>query len=89
MQFTATEAKNRFGAVCAQAKEGPVFIEKDGRIDSVILSMQQYELLNASHDKPSLGKRQSQFELTHKAWLAEQNQRFETHGVWCDDLRTW
>jgi hypothetical protein len=47
------------------------------------------ELLNASHDIPSLGKRQTQFELAHKAWLAEQNQRFETHGVWCDDLRTW
>jgi hypothetical protein len=51
--------------------------------------MQQYELLNASHANLSLGKRQTQFELTHKAWLAEQNQRFETHGVWCDDLRTW
>jgi hypothetical protein len=89
MQFTATEAKNRFGAICAQAKEGPVFIEKDGRIDSVILSMNLYELLKASHDKPSLDARQTQFELTHKAWLAEQNQRFETHGVWCDDLRTW
>lgn len=89
MQFTATEAKNRFGAICAQAKEGPVFIEKDGRIDSVILSMKQYELLKASHDKPSLGERQTQFELTHKAWLAEQNQRFETHGVWSDDLRVW
>jgi len=89
MQFTATEAKNRFGAICAQAKEGPVFIEKDGRIDSVILSMKQYELLKPSYDKPSLDARQTQFELTHKAWLAEQNQRFETHGVWSDDLRVW
>ena len=89
MQLTATAAKNRFGAVCAQAKVSPIFIEKDGRIDSVILSMQQYELLNASHANLSLGKRQTQFELTHKAWLAEQNQRFETHGVWCDDLRVW
>ena len=51
--------------------------------------MNLYELLKASHDKPSLDARQTQFELTHKAWLAEQNQRFETHGVWCDDLRTW
>ena len=89
MQFTATEAKNRFGAVCAQAKEGPVFIEKDGRIDSVILSMKQYELLKASHDNLSLGERQTQFDLTYKAWLAEQNRRFETHGLWCDDLRVW
>jgi len=89
MQFTAPEAKNRFGAVCAQANEGSVFIEKDGRIDSVILSMKQYELLKASHDNLSLGERQTQFDLTYKAWLAEQNLRFETHGVWCDDLRVW
>ena len=89
MQFTATDAKNRFGAVCAHAKEGPVFIEKDGRIDSVILSMKQYELLKASHDNLSLGERQTEFESTHKAWLAEQNRRFETHGLWCDDLRVW
>jgi prevent-host-death family protein len=45
MHFTATQAKNRFGAVCAQAKDGPVFIEKDGRIDSVILSAKHYEAL--------------------------------------------
>ena len=89
MQFTATEAKNRFGAVCAQAKEGPVFIEKDGRIDSVILSMKQYELLKASHDNLSLGERQNQFESTYKTWLAEQNLRFETHGVWNEALRAW
>lgn len=89
MQFTATEAKNRFGAVCAQAKEGPVFIEKDGRIDSVILSMKQYELLKASQDNLSVSERQNQFESTHKAWLAEQNLRFETHGVWNEALRAW
>ena len=39
MQITATEAKNRFGYVCAQAKTGPVVIEKDGRPDSVICRM--------------------------------------------------
>lgn len=36
-----TEAKTRFGYVCAQAKAEPVFIEKDGRIDSVILAERQ------------------------------------------------
>jgi len=51
--------------------------------------MKQYELLKASHDNLSLGERQTQFDLTYKAWLAEQNLRFETHGVWCDDLRVW
>ena len=37
MQVSATEAKNRFGYICAQAKTEPVFVEKDGRIATVIL----------------------------------------------------
>jgi hypothetical protein len=28
MRVTATEAKNRFGSLCAQAKREPVFVEK-------------------------------------------------------------
>ena len=46
MQVTATQAKNRFGAMCAHAKTEPVFVEKDGRIDSVIVSAKQF----AEHD---------------------------------------
>ena len=38
MQITATEAKNRFGSICALAKREPVFVEKAGQIDTVILS---------------------------------------------------
>jgi hypothetical protein len=30
MQITATEAKNRFGSICALAKRGPVFVKKSG-----------------------------------------------------------
>ena len=66
-----------------------MFIKKYGRIDSVILFMQKYEHLNAYHANLSLGESQTQFESTHKAWLAKQNLRFETHGVWCDDIRNW
>ncbi|NBX15681.1 MAG: prevent-host-death protein, partial [Betaproteobacteria bacterium] len=29
MHVTATQAKNRFGAMCALAKTEPVFVEKD------------------------------------------------------------
>ena len=36
MRVTATEAKNRFGSLCAQAKREPVFVEKAGHIDTVI-----------------------------------------------------
>jgi PHD/YefM family antitoxin component YafN of YafNO toxin-antitoxin module len=89
MQVTATEAKNRFGYVCAQAKTEPVFVEKDGRIDSVILSVQQFEALKAVEKDKTLGARQRAFNQAHKAWLDEQNARFEKHGLWCDELRVW
>lgn len=89
MQVTATEAKNRFGYVCAQAKTGPVYVEKDGRIDSVILSVQQFEALKSVGQNKTLGERQKAFNQAHKAWIEEQNARFEKNGLWCDDLRVW
>lgn len=89
MQVTATQAKNRFGAICAQAKLAPVFVEKDGQIDTVILSLQQFSKMQASAKSASLAQRQAAFEHTHSDWLTEQHQRFEAHGLWCDELRTW
>ncbi len=89
MQVTATQAKNRFGAMCAQAKTEPVFVEKDGRIDTVIVSAALFAELQAANRIENLSQRKAQFEHSHSAWLAEQNQRFETHGLWCDDLRVW
>jgi hypothetical protein len=38
MRVTATEAKNRFGSLCAQAKREPVFEQKAGQLETVILS---------------------------------------------------
>ena len=89
MQVSATEAKNRFGYVCAQAKTEPVFVEKDGRVDTVILSAQQFELLKAGASKETFKSKQKRFNQEHSAWLDEQNKRFEKHGLWCDDLRVW
>ena len=45
MQVTATEAKNRFGYVCAHAKTKGVFVEKDGCADAVILSVEQFRVM--------------------------------------------
>ena len=87
MHVTATEAKNRFGAICASAKSGPVFVEKDGRVDTVILSHQEFEALTSA--KLAMPQRKRQFDLDHKEWLNEQNARFEKHGLWCDDMRIW
>ena len=53
MRVTATEAKNRFGSLCAQAKREPVFVEKAGQLDTVILSVEQYQALQANQDKVS------------------------------------
>ena len=89
MQVTATQAKNRFGAICAQAKTEPVIVEKDGHIDTVILSAKQYSELQAAKVSESLSQRKAQFEQLHSAWLAEQSQRFESHGLWCEDMRVW
>lgn len=72
-----------------QAKTEPVFVEKDGRIDTVILSADQVDALNASVQGKSLKQQKRAFEQTHKAWIDEQNARFEKHGLWCDDLRVW
>lgn len=48
MRVTPTKAKNRFGSICAQTKRGPVFVEKAGQIDSVILSAEHDQALQAS-----------------------------------------
>jgi PHD/YefM family antitoxin component YafN of YafNO toxin-antitoxin module len=50
MRVTATEAKNRFGNLCAIAKREPVFVEKAGQLDSVILAAEHYQALQAGLD---------------------------------------
>ena len=89
MRVSATQAKNRFGAMCTHAKTEPVFVEKDGRIDTVILSADQFDRLNASSQSKSRKQQKKAFDQTYKAWINEQNARFEKYGLWCDDLRVW
>jgi PHD/YefM family antitoxin component YafN of YafNO toxin-antitoxin module len=89
MQVTATEAKNRFGHICAQAKREPVFVEKGGRVDSVILSVEQFEALTVSSQTKSMEHRRMEFNEKYKEWIAEQNRHFEEHGLWCDGFVAW
>ncbi|MDP1533253.1 MAG: type II toxin-antitoxin system Phd/YefM family antitoxin [Rubrivivax sp.] len=89
MRVTATEAKNRFGSLCAQAKREPVFVEKAGQLDSVILSVEQYQALQAHQVKASSAARKKAFEAEFGDWIAAQNVRFETHGIPGADLRPW
>ncbi len=89
MQITATEAKNRFGSICAHAKKEPVFVEKAGQIDTVILSVDQYRALQANQNTDSLATRKQQFESEFAEWIASQNAWVDSHGVPGADLRPW
>lgn len=89
MQVTATEAKNRFGYFCSQAKNEPVVVEKDGRPDTVLVDYEEFQALKAAVDRKNLAQRKKEFNETYKAWLEAQNAHFEKHGVWCDGLVSW
>jgi len=89
MRVTATEALNRFGSLCAQAKREPVFVEKSGQLDSVILSIERYEALQAHHDRASRPGRKKAFESEFGDWIAAQNVRVATQGIPGADLRPW
>lgn len=89
MHITATEAKNRFGSICAIAKREPVFVEKAGQIDTVILSADQYRALQANQNTTSLAARKKKFEAEFGDWIAAQNNWVEKNGIPAADLRPW
>lgn len=89
MRVTATEAKNRFGSLCAQAKREPVFVEKAGQLDSVILSVEHYRALQAAQDKSGRAARRKAFEAEFAEWISTQNALCETHGIPGAELRPW
>jgi PHD/YefM family antitoxin component YafN of YafNO toxin-antitoxin module len=89
MRVTATEAKNRFGSLCAQAKREPVFVEKAGHIDTVILSAEHFMALQASSGKTTRAARKKAFEAEFGDWIEAQNARFDALGIPGEDLRPW
>jgi hypothetical protein len=89
MQITATEAKNRFGSICTLAKREPVFVEKAGQIDTVILSLDQYRALQANQNNTSFASRKKKFETEFGDWIAAQNTWAEKQGIPGADLRPW
>ncbi len=89
MRVTATEAKNRFGSLCAQAKREPVFVEKAGQLDTVILSAEHYQALQAGQDRARRAARKKAFEADFGEWIAAQNAHFDAHGIPGADLRPW
>jgi hypothetical protein len=89
MHITATEAKNRFGSICALAKRAPVFVEKSGQVDTVILSAEQYHALQANQNKARPAARKQAFESEFGDWIAAQNTWVENQGIPGADLRPW
>lgn len=89
MRVSATEAKNRFDSLCAQAKREPVFVEKAGQVDTVILSAEHYHALQANRDKASRAGRRKRFEAEFGDWIAAENARIEDNGIPGSDLRPW
>ena len=89
MQVTATEAKNRFGYLCAQAKNEPVIVGKDGRPDSVIVSYEDFQALKIASEKKTPAHRQKESNEKYKDWFAEQNRIVEQYGVLGEEWRVW
>ncbi len=91
MQTTATDAKNRFGYFCAQAKSGPVIVEKDGRPDTVLLDFEEYKALKeaATAQAKPFAERQKEFNEKHKSWIDEQNRIVDEFGVFGEEYRVW
>lgn len=89
MRITATDAKNRFGSVCVQAKREPVFVEKSGQIDTVILSVEHYQALQVDQGKAARASRRKAFEAEFAGWIAAQNEWVEAHGIPGAELRPW
>jgi PHD/YefM family antitoxin component YafN of YafNO toxin-antitoxin module len=89
VQITATEAKNRFGHCLTQSKIKPVRIEKNGRLEALLVSAEQFADLERRADAASPKMTAEEFGETYKEWIAEQNARVEKYGVFGQEFRTW
>jgi prevent-host-death family protein len=96
MPVTATDAKNRFGQLLEQAQRAPVVIEKAGRRHSVLMSVEQYDLLVASRNAAAgeVGEVASSaegqaFYARYKDWVDMQNELVEKYGVFGEEYRVW
>lgn len=88
MRISATDAKNRFGQVCSEAKRGPVIVEKDGRPDTVIVSFEQWQSVSRPADA-SVRARRRRFVEAHREWLDAYREEVERDGVFGATLRAF
>jgi hypothetical protein len=89
MRVTATQARNRFGSLCAHAKREPVFVEKAGQLDTVILSAAAYFALNEKQSQAGREERKLAFDAQFGDWIAAENARVDAFGIPGAELRPW
>jgi prevent-host-death family protein len=94
MEVTATEAKNRLGQMLDHCQREPVVIEKSGRRHSVLVSAAHYDALVAASRggapaEPAPPRTADEFYARYKDWVDWNNERFEKHGLWNEEFRTW
>lgn len=71
------------------AKISPVRIEKNGRLEALIVSAEQFADLERRANAASPKLTSAQFAETYKEWIGAQQQHMDEQGLWCDDIRTW
>jgi PHD/YefM family antitoxin component YafN of YafNO toxin-antitoxin module len=89
MIVTATEAKNRFGYVLSQCKISPISVEKNGRVEAMLISTEHYAELQQAAPVQSAKQKQKAFNDTYKEWIDEQNRLVQQHGVFGEEYRVW
>src|SRR5690606_6618378 len=73
--IAATDAKNRFGEVLKAAETGPVFIEKRGRYQAVVLAIDDYQSLLARNRTPDEARLDALRKEFDKLYARMQSQR--------------
>jgi prevent-host-death family protein len=89
MIVTATETKNRFGYVLSECKRQPISIEKNGRIEAMLISAEHYAQLKQPATAKRLSAEQKIFNETYKDWISEQNRLIQEFGVFGEEYRVW
>jgi prevent-host-death family protein len=89
MIVTATEAKNRFGYVLSQCKRNPISVEKNGRIEAMLISTEHYAELQQAAPIISAKQKKKAFDETYKDWIDEQNRLVQEFGVFGEEYRVW
>lgn len=87
--LTAPKPRAVLAASAPRPEREPLFVEKAGQLDPVILPAEQYPALRAGQDKASTAARKQAFETEFGDWVAAQNDRVEADGIPGADLRPW